>query len=296
MTRTIEVTVDEAYDGKKLKVFMRGRVKTSAATLNKLKNDPMGLLLNGAHVRTIDPVHTGDVLTINLPEEENGIPVSDFSDLNILYEDEDLLVLNKPSGIAMHPTHNHQGDTLANKVAGYLASKGKNAVFRAVGRLDKCTSGLVIIALNRHAASRLADTPEKEYIALVEGEYLGSGTIDKNIYRPDPMKTLRAADETGTRGENAVTHWTAIGGSGDISVLRIRLETGRTHQIRVHFASLGTPLIGDEMYGSERTECPRAALHCAHTSFVHPVTGAPMDFDAPLPPDMKQIFRRIMKD
>ena len=291
MYRKLEYIVDEAYDGKKLKAFMRVRVKTSSSTLNKLKNDPLGLLLNGEHVRTVDIVHTGDVLTVNIPEESCDIPPADFDDLDIVYEDEDILVINKPAGLAMHPTHNHQGDTLANKVAGYFASKNHSFVFRAIGRLDKCTSGLVLLALNRHAASVLSENIEKTYIAVVGGEYHGSGTIDRNIYRPDPMKTLRAADETGEKGERAVTHYKVLSTDGNRSIVEIHLETGRTHQIRVHFSSMGTPLVGDEMYGSADKGADRALLHCAVMEFKHPITKVDMKLRAELPEDMKKFTK-----
>lgn len=294
MYRKLEYVVDEAYDGKKLKAFMRVRVKTSSSTLNKLKNDPLGLLLNGEHVRTVDIVHTGDVLTINIPDESCDIPPAEFDDLDIVYEDEDILVINKPAGLAMHPTHNHQGDTLANKVAGYFASKNRSFVFRAIGRLDKCTSGLVLLALNRHAASLLSENIEKTYIAVVGGEYHGCGTIDRNIYRPDPMKTLRAVDVTGEKGEHAVTHYEVLAGDGNRSVMKIRLETGRTHQIRVHFASMGTPLVGDEMYGSTDKGANRSLLHCAEFSFVHPLTKQPMQLSAGFPQDMADIINTII--
>lgn len=291
MGRTLEFTVDEAYDGKKLKAFMRVRAGTSSSTLNKLKADPEGLLLNGEHVRTVDIVHTGDKLTVNLPEESCEIPTADFDDLDIVYEDEDIMLINKPAGLAMHPTHNHQGDTLANKISGYFAAKDRGIVFRAIGRLDKCTSGLVLLALNRHAASLLSENIEKEYIAVVGGIYEGEGTIDRNIYRPDPMKTLRAADPDGIKGEHAVTHYKVLTCDGVRSVVRIRLETGRTHQIRVHFASLGTPLTGDEMYGSTDKAADRALLHCVSMRFLHPVTKREMYFEAPLPEDMQRFCK-----
>ena len=287
MSRSMEFIVDEKYDGKMLKVYLRGRLKMSARSVNTLKNCPGGFLLNGEHIRTVDPVRTGDVLCVTFPEEKNEIPCSDCSDLNIVYEDDDILVINKPAGLAVHPTHNHQGDTLANKIAAYY--EGKNIVFRAIGRLDKCTSGLMVIALNRHAASVLSDRIEKEYMAIAGGVFTGSGTVDKNIYRPDPMKTLRAVSEDNSLGEHAVTHWQAVADDGSRTLLKIRLETGRTHQIRVHFAYLGAPLAGDEMYGSVDRSIPRAALHCARVELTHPVTWNKMEFEDPLPDDMAEI-------
>lgn len=294
MKRSIDYVIDEAYDGKKLKVWLRGRLKTSARSVNILKNDPEGLKRNGEHIRTVDLLRAGDVVTVTFPEEDSAILPTDCADLTIVYEDADLLIVNKPAGLAVHPTHNHQGDTLANQVASYYA--GKNVVFRAVGRLDKCTSGLMVLALNRHAASVLPNRVRKEYLAVAGGEFHGSGTVDRNIYRPDPMKTLRAVSEDNSRGERAVTHWEALATDGQRTLLRIHLETGRTHQIRVHFASLGAPLAGDAMYGSQDTSIERAALHCARLTLTHPVTWQTLCFSAPLPEDMATILREMSVD
>lgn len=290
MSRSITSEIPPELNGEKLIVFLRGHLKISARLLPKLKNDPLGLLRNGEHIRTIDRVHTGDIITVTFPDEENVIPPSDTENLHIVYEDEDILVINKPPDIAMHPTHNHQGDTLANKISAYLMSKNKQAVFRAVGRLDKCTSGLVIIALNAHAANILSENVEKHYVAIAGGEYHGEGTIIKPIVRPDPGKTYRWVGED---GEYAVTHWKNLKTDGKRSILKIHLETGRTHQIRVHFASMGTPLAGDDMYGSEDKSIGRAALHCFSLRFLHPVTKEEMYLEAPLPEDMQKVADTI---
>ena len=284
MNRSFERVVGQESDGQKLKVWLRGTLQLSCRSLVILKNDPRGLLRNGQPVRTIDPVHAGDVITVTFPDENNGILPTDGTLLNVVYEDSDLLVVNKPAGLAVHPTHNHQGDTLANQAAAYYA--GKNVVFRAVGRLDKCTSGLILLALNRHAASFLPDRVQKEYLAVAGGVFHGNGVIDRNIYRPDPMKTVRAVSRDNSRGETAVTHWEALAADGRRTLLRVKLETGRTHQIRVHFASLGAPLAGDAMYGSTDTAIGRAALHFERMTLTHPVTRESLSFTAPLPEDM----------
>ncbi len=286
MARSLSFTVPLELDGEKLIVFLRGHIKISARLLAKLKNEPNGLMRNGCHIRTIDRIHAGDVITVNLPDETSDIPPSDTKGLEIIYEDNDILIINKSGDIAIHPTHNHQGDTLANKISAYYKQKNRSVVFRAIGRLDKCTSGLVLIALNAHCANLLSENVKKEYIAIVGGSYSGSGTIDRPIIRPDPGKTYRWI---GDDGEYAVTHWRALISDGKRSILKINLETGRTHQIRVHFASLGTPLAGDEMYGSTDKTINRAALHCCSLAFLHPVTGKEMRFDAEIPDDMKKI-------
>lgn len=284
--RHIEFVIDESYNGKKVNVYLRSCAKLSARLVNTLKRVENGITLNGSHIRTVDIIHTGDVLAVNIPEDSSEIEPIEFP-LDIVYEDDDILLVNKPAGLAMHPTHNHQGDTLANAVAAYFLKKDKNVTFRAVGRLDKSTSGLVLVALNKLAASKLSGEFKKTYYAVVSGEYLGCGTIDKPIYRPDPMKTLRAVGDT---GDYAVTHWESISTDGICSLLKINLETGRTHQIRVHFASMGTPLCGDDMYGSNDKRISRAALHCGEIYFVQPVNGKKLHFSVPVPEDMEQII------
>ena len=287
MNRKIDYVVPPEFDGEKVNNFLRGGIGISYRTVRSLKQIKGSMLLDGEPIRTIDPLKAGSTLTLILPADKSTAEPQQ-AQFETVYEDDDILVINKPAGLAMHPTHNHQGDTLANAVAYYLAQKGKNAVFRAAGRLDKGTSGIVICALHKFASAKLAGSYEKEYIAVVEGEYTGSGTINAPIIRPDPMKTLRAVGED---GEHAVTHWTALENANGLSKLHITLETGRTHQIRVHFAWLGTPLAGDDMYGGSTEKISRHALHCAKVTLIHPVTNEKMVFEAPLPDDMKKLFR-----
>lgn len=287
--RVIEYTAEEYFEGKKLISFLRGHVKISVRLLRSLKRVDGGIKINGENARTIDLLKAGDKVTLTIPEDEShSLPV-DYP-LDVVYEDEDVLVINKPAMLPMHESHNHQGDTLANAVAGYLVKKGKSLSFRAVGRLDKGTSGLVICALNSHAAARLSGNFEKTYYAIATGHYEGEGTIDKPIYRPDPMKTLRTADD---RGDRAVTHYSVIESGERYAFLRIKLETGRTHQIRVHFAYMGTPLYGDRMYGCEHEIIKRQALHCGEVAFDHPVTGERIEISTELPEDMKNLLGNL---
>ncbi len=287
MNRKIDYVVPPEYDGEKVNNFLRGGIGISYRTVRSLKQIKGSMLLDGEPIRTIDSLKAGSTLTLILPADKSTAEPQQ-AQFETLYEDDDILVINKPAGLAMHPTHNHQGDTLANAVAYYLAQRRKDAVFRAAGRLDKGTSGIVICALHKFASAKLAGNYEKEYIAVVEGDYEGKGTINAPIIRPDPMKTLRAVGEG---GEHAVTHWTAVDNANGLSKLHITLETGRTHQIRVHFASLGTPLAGDEMYGGSTEKISRHALHCAKVTLIHPVTNEKMVFEAPLPDDMIKLFQ-----
>lgn len=289
MKRTIKYTVPEEYDGKKVIAYLRGEAKISARLLKSLKRIDNGITLNGEHIRTVDILHTGDELKIEIPCPDGGIEPM-YIPINVIYEDDDLIAVNKSPFLACHPTHNHQGDTLANALAYHLKNEGKQSVFRAVGRLDKGTSGMVICALNKHSAAKIPKTAEKEYLAVVSGKTEKYGTIDRPIYRPDPMKTIRAVGE---QGDRAVTHWETVATDGKISLVRIKLETGRTHQIRVHFASIGMPLVGDSLYGTDEMKLGHQLLHCAKVSFVHPVTGEKITLEAPMPEDMKEITETL---
>lgn len=285
MARILELMIPEEFAGAAVYSFLKEHVRLSTRIIRSIKFKPDGIRLNGERARTSTILKAGDRLVLTLgdaPGESAPTPMA----LDILYEDEDLLVVNKPAGLAMHPSHNHPEGTLINGVIAYRLARGSAPEVHAVGRLDKNTSGVAVCALNRYAASRLNGRADKEYLAIVQGEYTGGGVIDAPIIRPDPMKTLRAV---GPGGLHAVTRWESLGTGHGLSLLRIQLETGRTHQIRVHFASRGTPLAGDDMYGGTQDLIGRHALHCARVTLTHPVTGERMAFAAPLPADMQTV-------
>ncbi len=289
MKRSIKFIIPAEYDGKKVIAYLRGEAKISCRLLKSLKRTENGITLNGEHIRTIDILHTGDVLKIEIPCPDSAIEPINIP-IDVIYEDDDLIAINKGPFLACHPTHNHQGDTLANALAYHLKEEGKQSVFRAVGRLDKGTSGIVICALNKHSAAQIPKTAEKEYLAIVSGKTDKLGTINKPIYRPDPMKTLRAVGE---QGDRAVTHWETLATDGEKSLVKIRPETGRTHQIRVHFASIGMPLVGDSMYGTDEMNLGHQLLHCSRVCFVHPITGERLTLEAPMPEDMRRVVETL---
>lgn len=290
MPRTISFIVPDEYNNRKVVHFLRGSARLSVRLINSLKRVENGITLNGTHTRTVDLLRAGDVLAVTLPDDER-LPEPVRMSLDVLFEDADVLCVNKPPTLAMHPTHNHQGDTLANGIAHYLERQGRPAALRAIGRLDKGTSGVVVCALNKYAASRLTGTIQKDYLALVSGVLQGVGTIDTPIGRPDARKTLRACM---AEGERAVTHWESLGCADGISLVRVTPETGRTHQIRVHFAHAGYPLIGDTMYGGPYPELGHQLLHCERAAFLHPVTGQTMTVVAPLPEEMARYASNIL--
>ena len=291
MARILELIIPEEFAGAAVYYFLKEHVHLSTRIIRSIKFKPEGIRLNGERARTSTILSAGDCLVLKL-DDAPGESVPTPMALDILYEDEDLLVVNKPAGLAMHPSHNHPEGTLINGVIAHQIAHGRAPEVHAVGRLDKNTSGVCVCALNRYAASRLNGRVEKEYLAIVQGVYTGSGVIDAPIIRPDPMKTLRAVGPGGLR---AVTRWESLGTGHGLSLLRIRLETGRTHQIRVHFAAQGTPLAGDDMYGGSQERIGRHALHCARAAVPHPVTGQRMTFMAPSPEDMQTIIKKYIK-
>ncbi len=290
MSRELRFTIPPEYDEKKVIHYLRGAAGLSARLVILLKHSPGGIRCNGAHMRTIDRLHAGDSLVLSLPE--TGVaPFCAGRPLEILYEDDDLLALNKAPGLVVHPSHNHQGDTLANAVAAYYAEQGRALPFRCIGRLDKGTSGVVVCALNAFAASRLSGGLQKEYLAVAGGLFSGSGVFDTPIYRPDPHKTLRACGAV-PGAKAALTHWEALEQHPQGTLLRVTPETGRTHQIRVHFAHAGAPLLGDDMYGGAERQLERPLLHCLRVRLIHPVSGEEMAFTAPPPPDFAAFMHK----
>ena len=291
MPREISYTVNQEYDGQKVGQFLRGFCGLSARIIRSIKFTSDGIKLNGIRTRTSEKIKIGDTVTVFIPDSGDA-PEPMKADLHIIYEDDDILVINKSPFMAMHPTHNHQGDTLANAVAAYLDTKGIRSSFRSVGRLDKGTSGVVVCALNSLAASKLSGKIKKEYCALVKGNLSGNGSIDVPIYRPDPMKTLRACSYE-IEGESALTHWTVEEEFENATLVRLNLETGRTHQIRVHMAYIGHPLAGDDMYGDFMPEIGHQLLHCRSCTLTHPVTDEKLVFTAPLWRDFEKSVEMV---
>ena len=282
--RVIKYTITEEYNNRPLIHFLKGHIKLSTHIVQSLRHTNGAVIIDKKAARLIDKVYTGSELELHLPEKTTA-PLLWEKELDIIYEDEDILIINKPSGISVHPTFNHPNETLCNAVANYLSKTNHDStVARAIGRLDKVTSGVMVFAKNAFSASRLNGNMNKKYNALAYGTMDESGTIDAPIYRPDSGKTIRAVGE---QGDEAITHWKALAHLHDKTFLEVETETGRTHQIRVHLAHIGHPLLGDEMYGAPITEfLQRAALHCSEVSFNHPVTNKYMTFIAPLPEDM----------
>jgi 23S rRNA pseudouridine1911/1915/1917 synthase len=238
----------------------------------------------------------GDEIKVNIFFEEEAESINtEYGKIDILYEDDSLLLVNKNGNMVSHPTCLHQSGTLANFVKGYFENKGEKLKVRFVNRLDRETSGIIVLAKNDYAQDILSKQMQsgdfiKEYIAIVHGSLeKSSGTIDLPIKRePDSIMTRMVALD----GENAITHYEVIERLENMTVLKLRLETGRTHQIRVHLKAIGHPILGDGLYSNIETSLiNRQALHSYRTGFIHPITHEKILVTANLPLDMEKIIK-----
>ena len=282
-------TVGEAADGQTLQTFLRRDCGLSWCMVVRLKQRPEGMTVDGHPARSIDRVTAGQTVRLLLPEDHVKIEGVDLP-LDIVYEDASLLVVNKPPMLAVHPSAGKPEPTLANIVVHHYAQQGTPLSFRPVNRLDRNTSGLLLAAKNPHIAYALTGRVKKAYLALALGKLEGSGVIDQPIRVREGSCITR---EVGEGGKESLTRWWTLDGSERATLLRVMIETGRTHQIRVHMAWLGHPLAGDTMYGEDQSIMTRHGLHCANMQFDHPMTGEPLCFAAPLPPDMREALDRL---
>lgn len=276
--RVFTFTVPSELDGASLKGFLKSFCKVSARTLAKSKRTDNGLQINGSTVFSTAIVHSGDTVTLILPEDKNEITPYDGK-LSVLFENERFIVLDKPAGIAVHPVKTYQTDTLANRLRAYMLKKDEDCAFRAVNRLDKDTSGIVTVAKDRYTAASLGSKIRKTYFAICEGRIEQEGTINAPLGLKDGSKIVR---EVRNDGLNAVTHYAPLKIKNDHTLLKVWLETGRTHQIRCHMAYIGHPLAGDDLYGGSRRLISRQALHCAE---IVVNDGVEIKISSPLPKD-----------
>ena len=288
--RRFSYIAGEAEQGMDVGQFLKERGYSRHA-LTLLKQTEGGILCNGREVYLSQPLRKGDRMDLFLKEEvpEEIEPVE--LPFGIVYEDDDLMVVDKPADMPVHPSMKNHDNTLANAAAWYGRTKGDSFVYRCVNRLDRDTTGLLILAKHILSATGLygqmrAREIRRTYLAIVKGMIREEGTIDLPVGRKEDSAIERMIDLE--HGERAVTHYLPVRHGKDWTLIECRLETGRTHQIRVHMSSFGHPLIGDFLYGSREEQMPRQALHSWKLSFVHPIMGRPMEFVSPLPPDMQK--------
>ena len=272
---------DDSFLGKKVSAFLKHK-GCSAEIIKELKCG--GLLINGVAAPTVQPLCKGDKVEIFFEDEKSGLTPNLSPFVKIIYEDEDLTVADKPPFMPIHASPGHYGDTLAN----HFAALYPNRRFRAVTRLDRNTSGLCVAAAHKLAAAVLCgNKPEKVYYAAVSGEPPEEGVIELPIGREDGSLIKRTVSPD---GKAAVTRYRAVKRVKGRALLEVVTETGRTHQIRVHLAAAGFPLLGDELYGGDCGTMRRHALHCGEIRFSHPISGAEMHFSSPLPEDILQLI------
>ncbi|PKR78356.1 RNA pseudouridine synthase [Halalkalibacillus sediminis] len=263
----------------------------SKRLLKDVKNDG-AILLNGSPVNVRQRVSYGDFLIVNLPNESGSKYVEpEKMQLSIIYEDEHYLLVNKPRGMAVSPNMNDEGGTLANGLMYHFFQKGLPYTIHIVNRLDRYTSGVVLVAKHRlaHHLMQISEV-DRLYLAIVQGTRLEKrGTIDEPIARNLPSIIER---KVSTEGKRAVTHYEVVEEKNDYTLVRINLETGKTHQIRVHFSHIGYPLIGDDLYGGPIELLKGQALHCRSIRFFHPYHKQWISGYASLPKEIKHIVEK----
>lgn len=293
----MDLIIDKSCDNMSLKDYLYNVLRFSTALVKRLKYLDDGILLNGAHVTVRHILKTGD--TLSLAYDDTDVEICDNITpcelpLSVIYEDEHIIALDKPTGMPTHPSHNHHTDTLANALAYYFAKQSRPFIFRAINRLDADTSGIVLVAKSKHASHLLtkelqADGFVKEYIALLHGRLEDDGEIDLPIMRAHNSTMLRVVDTEQTPlSKRALTRYRIIKSEGVCSLVCASPITGRTHQLRVHFSHIGHPIFGDGLYGktSDGSDFTRLALHCKSLSFKHPFTGERLTLCAPVPTDI----------
>ena len=278
MVKKIEIKIDEKLDEKKIEYVLEKHLQFSRSLVSKLKRIPNGISLEGEQAKVIQAVKTGQTLVITLPQTESDSVEGVCLPLETLYEDEDIIAVNKPCGMPSHPSRLHKNDTLANALKYYTGCSP-----HIITRLDKDTTGVVLVAKNSHMAALLTDLMkqrkiQKEYVAVVNGTLqLTAGEINAPIKKEEnSIKRIVSA-----LGKEAVTKYEVLNTDGKYSFVRLIPITGRTHQLRVHMNHMGCPIYGDSLYGNSDGEF--MCLHCRKISFPHPHTGENIIIEAPVP-------------
>ena len=292
MSRVLRYQVADAEKGLRLGSFLRRRGYAQGLLAALRQSD--GVRVNGRLRYMRDQVFGGDIIQVCLPDDRPSLQANPGLQVPVLYEDEDILVVNKPARLPVHPSINHRNGTLANRIAGYYHRQGIAYVFRCMNRLDRDTSGLVLLAKHMLSGAILSKCVKegglhREYRAVVCGKLPEKGTITAPIGRKPDSIIERMVDTY--HGQRAVTHYQRIGYGGGYSYVSIQLETGRTHQIRVHMKHIGHPLPGDFLYYPDFTHIGRQALHSYRIWFPHPITGKEMEFVAEVPEDMRKMIK-----
>ena len=275
-----------------------------------LKYRENGITVNGSRVTVRYILHNGDTLSLALEDTESSETATPSNiPIDIVYEDDSIVVVNKPPFMPTHPSHGHHHDTLANALAYYYNLKGIPFVFRPINRLDRNTSGLVIVAKNKIAAAKMTEYMkdhkiQKSYVALLKGKLIPEGeetdglyVIDKHLHRTAKSIIVReVCAPDAPDADRAITYYKILKSNEDCTMVEAFPKTGRTHQLRVHFASLGHPIIGDDLYGESSPLIDRHALHATMLEFSSPKDETTLNLSAPLPSDILKVIEKYFKE
>lgn len=297
MVNKLVYSISEQHADKKIRGYLKDNKDLSSRLVRNAAREER-IRVNGSVVRMNYILKLGDIVEIQLDRDESQDIEPQPMEIDIVYEDSDILVVNKPPFMVVHPTKSYPNNTLANGILHYFKSSGQNCIVRLVSRLDMNTSGLIIIAKNQFSHMALAremlqEDFEKSYLAVVHGNLSErQGTIDKPIFRPTEDSIKRTVDE---RGQRSVTHFQVMQSFNDADLVKLTLETGRTHQIRVHLSNLGHPIYGDNLYCEFNDEeyINRQALHAYKLSFPNPRTGKRIELEAEIPEDMNNLLKKL---
>ena len=296
MPRILEYTAGDGDRARRVRDVIRQNFGLVSHDISRAKyRTQNGITVNGEPVFVDRILMPGDLVRVVLADEMSSKILPQEGPVEVVYEDEDLICLNKPAGLVVHPSHGHYADSLANYLAGYYSRKGEAHEIRTIGRLDKDTSGLVLFGKNRTAVSKLMDQAErgerkKTYLALACGIFTeNEGEVSVPIAREFSGNIMRVAAED---GDAALTYYKILRQYRDFALIEAEIATGRTHQIRVHMQYIGHPLLGDALYGSGPEKgMQRTALHSSRSLFLQPFTGEKICLEAPLPEDMKSCLQ-----
>ncbi len=293
-------TVTRELDGASVLYILKRELGLSSKMIKHLKFLDDGITVGGERVTVRHVLRAGDDLILKTEDTESGSHIAPVDlPLGIAYEDEDLVIPDKPAFMPTHPSHDHYDDTVANALAFRYRGERESFVFRPVNRLDRNTSGLLIIAKNRISAAKLTRSMQergfsKKYIAILEGKLPeDSGVIDTYMRRTAESIIVREVCDECEGADRAITKYRVILRSKAHTMVMAEPITGRTHQIRVHFAHLGAPLVGDDLYGKESEDIGRHALHSCSLTLSHPTTGEEISVASPLPEDMRTLAEKL---